>query len=129
MLNGPTPQIVILDVSAKELTWRASENSKLVLASMILPYAHRDTNFANIARQLFPEELRKAEVSKIYAYNSLVLPLLVGQDKADKKNIINGYLPLHGNKVNKPPELTDENDKTDSVATRNFESFIKILKE
>src|SRR4030095_14624393 len=117
MLNGPTPKIVILDISARELTWRAEENSKLVLASMILPYVRRDTSFANIARQLFPDELRKAEVSKIYAYNSLVLPLLSVPDKADKKNIVNGYLPLHGNKIKgKPPELKDDNDKTASSA-------------
>src|SRR4030095_15832780 len=111
MLNGPTPKIVILDISARELTWRAAENSKLVLASMILPYVRRDTVFANIARDLFPDELRKAEVSKLYAYNSLILPLLIGPKKADKKNIINGYLPLRGVKtMGKPPTFTDDND-------------------
>jgi len=130
MLRKHTPQIVILDVSAKELTWRAAENSKLVLASMVLPYVRRDTTFANIARELFPEELRKAEVSKMYAYNSLVLPLLIGPQKADKKNIINGYLPLHGNKIKgKPPELTDDNDQTDSTAKADFENFVRVLTE
>ena len=130
MLRKHTPQIVILDVSAKELTWRAAENSKLVLASMVLPYVRRDTTFANIARELFPEELRKAEVSKMYAYNSLVLPLLIGPQKADKKNIINGYLPLHGNKIKgKAPELTDDNDQTDSTAKADFENFVRVLTE
>ena len=128
MLKKHTPRVVILDVSAKELTWRAAENSKLVLASMILPYVRRDTDFANIARELFPEELRKARVSKLYAYNSLVLPLIMGPEKADKANIVNGYLPLHGVKVEgTPPELTDENDETDSTARKDFENFVKVL--
>jgi hypothetical protein len=130
MLKKHEPQIVILDVSAKELTWRSAENSKLVLASMILPYVRRDTNFRNIAKELFPEELRKAEVSKIYAYNSLILPLLLGPEKADKSNIVNGYLPLHGVKEEgTPPELMDENDKTDVMATQDFENFVKVLTE
>jgi hypothetical protein len=130
MLKKHTPHIVILDVSAKELTWRAAENSKLVLASMILPYVRRDTTFANIARELFPDELRKAEISKLYAYNSLILPLLIGTQKADKKNIVNGYLPLHGNKIKgKPPEFTDDNDETDAFARENFENFVKVLTE
>ena len=128
MLKKHTPKIVVLDISAKELTWRAAENSKLVLASMILPYVRRDTAFANIARELFPDELRKAMVSKIYAYNSLVLPLLVVPKKAEKKYIVNGYLPLHGTKImGKPPEFTDNNDKIDSFASQNFENFIKTL--
>ncbi|HEY2728023.1 MAG TPA: hypothetical protein VGI61_12675 [Parafilimonas sp.] len=130
MLKKHTPKIVVLDVSAKELTWRSAENSKLVLASMILPYVHRDTSFENIARQLFPDELRKAEVSKIYAYNSLALSLIVGKRKIKHGKNLNGYVPLHGNKIQgKLPAFTDENDKTDSFAKQDFESFVKTAKE
>ena len=126
MLKKHTPKIVVLDVSAKELTWRSAENSKLVLASMILPYIHRDTSFKNIARQLFPDELRKAEVSKIYAYNSLALSLIVGKRKLKHGKNLNGYVPLRGNKVEgKLPAFTDENDETDSFAKRDFEEFVK----
>lgn len=130
MLKKHTPKIVVLDVSARELTWRSAENSKVVLASMILPYVRRDTSFANIARQLFPKELRKAEVSKIYAYNSLVLPLIVGKRILKKAENLNGYVPLHGNKIiGNPPAFTDENDETDSVAKNSFETFVKTIKE
>jgi hypothetical protein len=130
MLKKHTPKIVVLDVSAKELTWRSAENSKLVLASMILPYVHRDTSFENIARQLFPDELRKAEVSKIYAYNSLALSLIVGKRKLKHGKNLNGYVPLHGNKIQgKIPAFTDDNDKTDPFAKQNFENFVKTAKE
>src|SRR5205809_1548167 len=99
MLKKHTPEIVVLDVSARELTWRSAENSKIVLASMILPYVRRDTSFKNIARQLFPDELRKAEVSKIYAYNSLILPLVIGNRKIKKETDLKGYVPIHGSKI------------------------------
>lgn len=130
MLKKHTPKVVVLDVSARELTWRSAENSKLVLSSMILPYVRRDTSFANIARQLFPEELMKAEVSKIYAYNSLVLPLVAGRRKLKKDDSMNGYVPIHGNKITgKIPAFTDEADQTDSFAKNNFEEFVKTVKD
>ena len=130
MLKKHKPKIIVLDVTAKELTWRTAENSKAVLASMILPYVRRDTSFENIARQLFPDELRKAEVSKIYAYNSLVLSLAVGKRKLKHGTNLNGYVPLHGDKVQgKIPAFTDDNDKTDPFTTKNFEDFVKMVKD
>lgn len=130
MLKKHVPKIIILDVSAKELTWRTAENSKFVLASMILPYVHSDTSFENIARALFPNELRKAEVSKIYAYNSLVLPLIVGKRKFNNGEKLNGYIPLHGNKIKGPPPVfTDDYDKTDNLAKKYFDDFVKLVKE
>ena len=130
MLKKHNPKIVVLDVSAKELTWRAAENSKAVLASMILPYVRKDTSFANIAKQLFPDELMKAEVSKIYPYNSLVLSLAVGKRNFDKDENYNGYVPVHGHKVKgKVPSFTDENDQTDPFTKNNFEEFVKTAKE
>ncbi|MBV9963018.1 MAG: hypothetical protein JO072_12290 [Parafilimonas sp.] len=129
MLKKHTPKVIVLDVSAKELTWRSAENSKFVLASMILPYVHSDTSFQNIAKQLFPDELRKAEVSKIYAYNSLVLPLVVGKRKLKHGKNLHGYVPLRGNKVEgKLPSFTDDNDKTDPLTKQNFEDFVKTVK-
>jgi len=95
-----------------------------------LPYIHDDTSFQNIARQLFPDELRKAEVSKIYAYNSLVLPLVVGKRKLKHGKNLHGYVPLHGNKVEgKLPSFTDDNDKTDPFTKQNFEDFVRTAKE
>lgn len=130
MFKKHTPKIVVLDVSAKELTWRSAENSKAVLASMILPYVRVDTSFKNIAAQLFPDELRKAEISKIYPYNSLVLPLVVGKRKMKDADNINGYVPLKGNKIaGKMPAFTDENDNTDPSAQKDFEDFVRTVKE
>ena len=130
MLTKHVPKIIVLDVSARELTWRSAENSKLVLASMILPYVNRDTSFENIARQIFPDELRKAKVSKIYAYNSLALPLIVGKRNFDNNENINGYIPLPGAKVTgEIPAFLDENDEADTTAKNYFEQFVKTAKE
>ena len=130
MLEKHSPEIIVLDVSARELTWRSAENSKLVLASMILPYVRRDTLFANIAKKLFPKELIKTRVSKIYAYNSLILPLLASKRGALATKNINGYEPMDGSKVSGIlPDFTDENKGTDSLAKKSFEEFVKIVKE
>lgn len=134
-LEKHTPKIIILDVTPKEFTFRSGENAKLVLASMILPYVRRDTQFANIATKLFPRELLKAKVSKLYAYNSLILPIIWGQftkrKKGQAKDIINGYLPLHGSKITKglPAYSFNDIEGEDSTAKERFEFFVKTVTE
>lgn len=131
MLRKHTPKMVVLDVSAKELTWRSAENSKQVLASMILPYVRMDTSFKNIAAELFPDELRKAEISKIYPYNSMILSLAIGKrEKIKKGGNFNGYEPLKGNKADTHfPAFTDESSQTDPTAKKYFENFVRLVKE
>ncbi len=134
-LEKHIPKIIVLDVTPKELSFRSAENSKLVLASMILPYVRRDTQFANIAQQMFPRELMKAKVSKLYAYNSLILPIIWGQftkkKKGTSKDIINGYLPLHGSKITKAIPVYSFNDVEgeDTTARDRFDYFIRTAKE
>ena len=133
VLKKHKPKVLLLDVTPKELSWRAEEDSKLVLASMILPYINRDTSYENIAKELFPRELMKAKVCKLYAYNSLILPILMAKfsekKKGGKGQIINGYLPLKGSKIKKGlpvAPLSLEDMQIDSTATAQFEKFITL---
>ena len=133
MLQKHKPKIIILDVTPKELSWRSEEDSKLVLASMILPYINRDTSYENIASELFPRELMKAKVCKLYAYNSLILPIIMAKLGEKKKGganqIINGYLPLKGSKIKKglpQAPLSLEDMQADSAAANQFEKFITL---
>lgn len=137
-LKKHVPKIVILDVTPKELTWKAEENSRTVLTAMLLPYVRRDTAYANMVRDLYPRELYKARVSKLYAYNSLIIPIFMGikfkkeNKKANKKEIVNGYLPLHGSKIKEkaPPPYSGFGDiETDSTATAMFEKFVRLAIE
>ena len=46
-----------------------------------------------------------------------------------KTDNLNGYVPIHGSKVEgELPSFTEENDKTDSLAKKSFEDFVKIVK-
>src|SRR5258706_7891835 len=90
MLKKHIPKIIILDVAPRELSVGAAENSRNVFANMILPYARRDTAFANIARELFPQELVKAKLSMLYAYKPSILPLINGGKKSGNEEIVNG---------------------------------------
>jgi hypothetical protein len=130
MLKKHTPKIIILDVAPKELSGSAAENSKNVLANMILPYARRDTAFANIARELFPQELVKAKLSMLYAYKPSLLPLINGGKISGNEEIVNGYLPLHGaTSKMQPGQYIAEDGKLDSTAKQALESFIKTVVE
>lgn len=129
MLKKHIPKIIILDFAPKELSWGESENSKNVLANMILPYAIRDTAFANIARQQFPKELIKAKLSWLYAYKSSVVPLL-NVNNISGENEIDGYRPLTGSKVKDVPQhFSDREETPDSSAERAFDAFVKIVIE
>src|SRR5436190_5167593 len=124
MLKKHKPRIIILDVAPKELTRASGENSKNVLANMILPYARRDTSFAHIAKQLSPQELVKAKLSMLYAYKTSIMPILNGRKKGEKEEIVNGYLPLRGTIVNKTPmNYIEEDVGIDTIAEQAFESF------
>ncbi len=132
-LKKHKPKIIILDVTPKELSWKGEQDSKTVLVSMLLPYVRRDTAYANMVGELYPRELIKARVSKLYAYNSLILPILLGinwsgKKGADKKNIVNGYLPLYGSKISDtvPPLYDFGNMESDADALEKFEHFVGL---
>ena len=101
MLKKHLPKIIILDFAPKELSWGESKNSKNVLANTILPYAIRDTAFANIAKKQFPQEYIKAKLSRLYAYKSSIIPLLNSNNLRAVE--INGFRPLQGSKVKPTP--------------------------
>ncbi len=129
MLKKRVPQIIILDFAPKELSWGETENSRNVLANMILPYAITDTAFANIAKQQFPKEYVKAKLSWLYAYKSSVMPLLNVKNPAHSKEI-NGYRPLEGSKVKATPMSFAGTDQApDSAARYAFEQFVKTVLE
>jgi hypothetical protein len=128
------PKLIILDITPKEFTFRSGENSKLVMASMILPYVRRDEDFKKIAETNFPEELRKAQLSKLYAYNSYILPTLQGlsvkTDMGKPSDVKQGYLPLRGTRIGDsvpPPYQFDDAKEMDTFARNQFEKFIKTV--
>jgi hypothetical protein len=128
MLKKHVPKIIILDFAPKELSWGESENSKNVLANMILPYAIHDTAFAAIAKQQFPQEYIKARLSWLYAYKSSIMPLFNTNNSG--QNQVNGFRPLQGSKVKSTPmNYGDEEELPDSSAERAFDVFIKTIAE
>jgi hypothetical protein len=127
-INGNhKPKAIILDLTYKEIAWRSGEYGEDVLASIILPYVLTNEHFANLAKELFPNELLKAKVSKLYAYNSLVLSIIRNYSYRFNDNI-NGYQPLHGTKLKSDPEiLTSARDKIDEYSKEKLEYFAKVI--
>ena len=129
MLKKHVPKIIILDFAPKELSWGESENSKNVLANVILPYSIHDTAFANIAKQEFPQEYIKAKLSWLYAYKSSIIPL-INSNNTSGDDEINGYRPLQGSKVKATPmNYGDEEEVPDSTAEHAFDAFVKTIAE
>lgn len=120
---GPLPKMIILDVTPKELSWRNGEDGNDILASMILPYVGKSKRFERMAQDLFPKELLKAKVSKLYAYNSMILSIIRNYSAKTNDNF-HGYQPLIGNKVGKEPISLSINTEVDSYAKDKFEFFV-----
>ena len=121
------PKVIILGLTAKEIAWRTNTGGEDILAGMILPYVLTNDRFREMAKELFPKELYKAEASKLYAYNSLILSIINNYSKRRNDNI-NGYQPLHGNKVQGSPDVfTSGRDGIDEYAKGKLEYFAKSV--
>lgn len=127
-LNGThKPKAIVLDITAKEIEWRSGAYGSEVLAGIILPYVLTNEHFANLAKELFPKEYYKAKISKLYAYNSVILSIIRNYSRRHNDNI-NGYQPLRGSKVDKDPEVpTSVRDKIHPYSKEKLEEFVKTV--
>jgi hypothetical protein len=127
-INGThTPKAIILDMTTKEIAWRSGQYGSDVLAGLILPYVLTNDHFKQLALDLFPKEYYKAKVSKLYAYNSLILSILRNYSRRHNDNI-NGYQPLHGTRLKGAPDtLTSIRDKIDDYSKQQLEFFVKSV--
>lgn len=123
--NHP-PKLIVLDVAAKEITWRSNKDGNDILAGMILPYVLTNPRFEQLAKDLFPKELCKAKISKMYAYNSLILSIVRNYSRRHNDNI-NGYQPLKGSKLVKEPPPFYGRDKIDAYSFSRLEYFVKSV--
>ena len=124
--QGPPPQAILLDITPKELSWRGGEDGNDVLASMILPYVNKNKQFEKLAKDLFPKELIKAKVSKLYPYNSMILSIVRNYSIQSNYNIA-GYVPLFGTKASRQPISLNLNAEVDNYAKDKFEFFIREI--
>jgi hypothetical protein len=129
ILRKHTPKLVIFDLNAKESVSHTTENSKLILASLMMPYVDSDTSFQRIAKDLFPKEMLIAKASVLQEFNSQVLPLILNLHKKNENRVTqNGYIPVHGSNVTGVlPKITDIPEIYDSVSKNYFEDFIKAV--
>ena len=122
--KGPLPKAIVLDITPKELSWRNGEDGNAILASMILPYVNKNKQFEKMAKDLFPKELIKAKVSKLYPYNSMILNIIRNYSAKSNDNI-EGYVPLFGTKASHQPISLNFNAEVDNYAKDKLEFFIK----
>ncbi len=124
--GGTLPKAIVLDITPKELSWRNGEDGNDILASMILPYVNKNRQFARLAQDLFPKELMKAKVSKLYAYNSMLLSIIRNYSAKNNDNI-KGFQPLYGSKVARQPINLSINSEIDTYAKSKFEFFVSEI--
>lgn len=127
LLKKYTPKVIIFDLNAKESALHSMQGSKLILASLIMPYVDSDTSFEQTAKKLFPKEMLMAKASVLQEYNSQVLPLLMNIHKtADNRITQNGYLPVYSSNISGDlAKFADVAETYDSTAKNYFEDFVK----
>ncbi len=121
------PKAIIIDLFAKEIAFRSGQEGPDILAGMILPYVLTNKSFEALAKEAVPNELYKAKVSKLYAYNSLILSIINNYSRSNSDNI-NGYQPLPGSKLKAEPDVfTSGRDGIDEYAKEKLELFLKMV--
>lgn len=124
-----TPKVVVLDISPKELSWKSGQGGDDVLSAMILPYITTNKNFEALAKELFPKELIKAKISKLYTYNSMIASIIRNSNRTKNDNV-NGYQPLHGAKVDQDPKAVDAaKSEVSDYAKQKLEFFVKTVRD
>lgn len=130
-INGShKPKAIILDLTPKEIAWRSGPFGADALAGIIVPYVRTNEHFAKLALELFPKEYYKAQVSKLYAYNSMILSILRNSNRTKNDNV-NGYQPMRGSKVAPQPEDVTSlgRDSVDTYSKERLEFFVKSVTE
>lgn len=128
-INNPNhkPKLIVLDLIVKEIQWRTDKSGADILAGMVLPYVRNNENFAKLAKELFPKEYYKAEISKLYAYNSQILSIIRNYSRQGNDNV-NGYQPLPGSKIQEDPEVyTSGREKIDTFSRQKLIYFVKSV--
>ena len=124
VLNRYKPKMIILDIDALMFGRNADEVAKI---STLLPFYDSHSEIHAIIESRGPYEKIKL-LSKMYPYNSLLLPILSGNSSFNKmKNAnINGYSPLT-NVFNEPLKKVDytKSTLTDSGAINVFKAFVE----
>lgn len=127
LLKKYTPKIIVFDLNAKESASHSMEASKLILASLMMPYVDSDTSLQQTAKKLFPKEMFMAKASVLQEYNSQVLPLIMNiHKKADNRITQNGYIPVYASNISGDlAKFTDVVETYDSAAKNYFEDFVQ----
>lgn len=132
IITRHNPKIIILDVQPREFSWKAGVEGEDEMISSLLPYTDEPAILNQIVK------IRKSDIvlSKLfctYPYNSNVAQIFgyyYGLIRDGKS--VDGYIPLHGNKIKKINLDTDKKEmvtEKDPTLVETFTDFLKLAKE
>ncbi len=124
VLKRYNPQIIILSLDAFSL---AKDKDDYDLISVLLPYGDSHPELYDIINLKGPYERLKM-ISKIYPYNSLLLPMISGNlaSSKEKNYNIKGYIPVQTT-ISGPLHTIDytKNTLLDTTKINIYKAFIK----
>lgn len=122
------PKTIILDITIDELQKDQGSYDRM---SSLLPYVSRDENIRELVKARGPFEKVKL-LSRIYPYNSLLIPILAGNipRKMQQSVDVLGFLPLEENKQFSLLEYLPVPDELllDELKLTCLEKFIQLAK-
>ena len=124
VLKRYTPKIILLSFDAGNFSKNTDDYDKL---SVLLPYYENHPEIRPIVELKGPFEKLKL-LSKIYSYNSLLLPIVAGNIAFNKKKYFNsnGYIPIY-TFFSGPLQTFDYTNEgeLDSVKINTYKHFIQ----
>jgi hypothetical protein len=123
------PKLIFLDVNPEELSFRAGKEGQDLLISTLLPYASRYRKIRETISENNKIELIKSQISKLYAYNSFIIPIIQHYMHIGLTNF-NGYVPLSGShtSVGETSIVQKNHLVIDSFILKKFEDFLSQVK-
>ncbi len=130
ILERHNPKLIVLDLTLNEFSQEEAASLNEMLPTMLLPYINTSKQIENTVLKVKPDEVYKAKISKIYAYNSLLTSIVMSYMNADIKNV-KGYQPLTGSRLqNKKGKTNNEfkvikYEKVDDYARSRLVYFVQ----
>lgn len=131
VLRRYNPKYIILDINQNDFTYDTLGTQKDIFTSAFLPYVRRDSYIKELIYQVNPREIYKAEISKLYAFNSLPGSILQHALGVGQKNN-HGYEALFGTKLNatdKTIVANNTNYKEDTTLVRKFDEMVASIEK
>lgn len=131
VLKRYSPKGIIIDLNSRDLMVDTTMDRKEIFTSIFLPYINKDSYIRSLVAEESPAEVYKARISKLYSFNSLLVPIIQHHIGVGQKNNY-GYEAKKGSTLkptDKPQIINNLNYSEVPLLREEFEKVVAVIEK